>query len=66
MTEYCSPDMLAAEQAEAEQALDRLSNSLGRIQYSNMLHLGYTSVTLEQCIAAQRNALIKSIQDDDD
>lgn len=65
MTTYCSPEMLDYEQAEAEAALDRLSQVLGGIQYSNMRHLGYTDVTLEQCIAAQRNAVINSNRDDD-
>ena len=66
MTTYCSPEMLAAEAAEAELALDRLSRVLGGIQYSNMRHLGYPNVTLEQCIAAQRNSIINSNLDDDD
>lgn len=66
MTAYCSLEMLAHEQTEAEQALERLSNVLGGIQYSNMLHLGYTDVTLEQCIAAQRNAIIASNHNDND
>ncbi len=66
MTAYCTPEMLAYEQVETEQALERLSQVLGGIQYSNMRHLGYVDVTLEQCIAAQRNAIIASNHDDND
>lgn len=66
MTAYYSQEMLDYQEAEAEQALDRLSKVLGGIQYSNMRHLGYVDVTLEQCITAQRNAIIASNRDDND
>lgn len=66
MTAYYSQEMLDYQETEAEQALDRLSKVLGGIQYSNMQHLGYTDVTLEQCITAQRNAIIASNLDDTD
>ena len=56
MTAYYTQEMLDYQEAEAKQALDRLSKVLGGIQYSNMRHLGYVDVTLEQCIAELENA----------
>ena len=54
MATYYSPELLDEMREEATEATERLAVFCGTITYNNMLHLGKSEYTLEQCIEAYR------------
>lgn len=54
MPAYYSPELLEEMTEEAIATTERLAIWCGTTAYNNMLHLGKSEYTLEQCIEAYR------------